>query len=256
MSVEERQAARRRIVARLYPEFNVGGFTRLDPVVAFFTRVNAIIPEGGDVLDFGAGRARWADPDVLDVHTNLRDLRRRAGRVVGVDVDPVVLSNPTLHEAHVVEPGQKLPFADASFDTVMADFVFEHIEESDARATAAEFARIVRPGGWVAARTPNKWGMIGIVARMVPNALHSTVLRRLSPWRAEKDVFPTRYAMNTPRDLRQLFTPDQWNLYVCPHVSEPMYGGLSIWLWRIMGLADRLTPRRFQPVLMVYAERR
>jgi SAM-dependent methyltransferase len=240
----------------MYPEFNVGGFTRLDPVVAFFTRVNAIIPEGGDVLDFGAGRARWADPDVLAVHTTLRDLRRKAGRVVGVDVDPVVLSNPTLHEAHHIAPGQLLPFADDSFDTVVADFVFEHIEPADAGSTAAEFARIVRPGGWVAARTPNKWGMIGVVARLVPNALHSKVLRRLSPWRAEKDVFPTRYAMNTPRDLRRLFGPEDWNLYVCPHVSEPMYGGLSIWMWRLMATVDRLTPRRFQPVLMVFAERR
>ena len=62
---------------------------------------------------------------------------------------------------------------------------------------------MLRPGGWLAARTPNKWGMIGIGARAVPNDLHTRVLRRLQPDRKAEDVFPVRYQMNTRKDLRR-----------------------------------------------------
>jgi len=48
-----------------------------------------------------------------------------------------------------------LPFADASFDVVMASEVLEHIPD-DATAIA-EIARVVRPGGRVAVTVPRWW---------------------------------------------------------------------------------------------------
>lgn len=59
-----------------------------------------------------------------------------------------------------LEPGRamtevditKLPFADASFDAVMAIDVLEHIP--DDRAAFRELHRILRPGGWALLRVP------------------------------------------------------------------------------------------------------
>ena len=240
---------------RLYPEVAAGGFTRHDGFVDFFTRANALLETEGTVLDFGAGRGEWADADLSAYHRRLRDFRASGHRVVGVDVEPAVLKNPTLDEAHVIEPGARLPFDDASFDLVVADYVLEHITERDAPSVAAELHRVIRPGGWFAARTPNKWGVIGVGARIVPNSLHVRVLERLQPGRQAQDVFPTQYHMNTRADLRRLFKSSQWDLFTYAHASEPQYAGRSVAAWRMAAFLDRITPPPLGPTLMVFARR-
>lgn len=240
---------------RMYPEVAAGGFTRHDGFVEFYVRVDALMTPESRVLDFGAGRGQWADGTMSAFHQDLRDLRARASEVVGVDVDPVVLENETLDQAHVIEPGQPLPFEPGSFDLVVADHVLEHIAQEDAPTIVSDLERIIAPGGWFAARTPNKWGMIGIGARLVPNRLHVAVLRILQPGRLAEDVFPTRYAMNTRKDLRRLFGGN-WDLYVYGHASEPQYAGQNVAAWRVAALIDRLTPPRMLPTLMIFARRR
>jgi SAM-dependent methyltransferase len=47
-----------------------------------------------------------------------------------------------------------LPFADATFDRVIAAEVLEHLPADTAAMT--EIARVVRPGGWVAVTVPNR----------------------------------------------------------------------------------------------------
>src|SRR5215213_4558977 len=91
---------------------------------------------------------------------------------------------------------------------------------------AAEVLRVLKPGGWFAARTPNKWGMIGLGARAVPNRLHTRFLHRLQPGRQAEDVFPVEYHMNTRRRLRALFPPPHRTV-VYGHSSEPTYFGHS-----------------------------
>lgn len=241
----------------MYPEVAAGGFTRHDGFVDFFVRARALMGDGASVLDFGAGRGEWADSDSLSpFHRELRDFGLRAKEVVGVDVDPVVLENPTLDRAHVIGAGDPLPFDAGSFDFIVADHVLEHIASADAPGIVAEFERVLAPGGWVAARTPNKWGMIGIGARIVPNRLHVAVLRGLQPGRRAEDVFPTRYAMNTRKDLRRLFAEAAWDVHVYGHASEPQYAGQSVAAWRVAAFMDRLTPPRLLPTLMIFARRK
>ena len=45
---------------KFYPEAAVGGFSQVDGVIEFYTRVNALVDAESRVLDFGAGRAWWA----------------------------------------------------------------------------------------------------------------------------------------------------------------------------------------------------
>lgn len=241
-------------LARLYPEVRAGGYTRYDGFVEFYTRVNALLDSDSEVLDFGAGRGLWAHEPMPALHKQLRAFHERVKSVRGVDVDPVVLENPTLAEAQVIEPGAPLPFDDGTFDVVVADHVLEHIDRDDAPVVAAELVRILKPGGWLAARTPNKWGFIGLGARAVPNKLHTRALTRLQPDRKAQDVFPVRYNMNTRRQLKQLF-PAPLELVVYGHSSEPTYFGSAAPVWRMVQVVDRLTPPRLQPTLMIFVHK-
>lgn len=245
-----------RAASRLYPEVAAGGFTRHDGFVDFYFRVSTLIGPDSVVLDFGAGRGAWTDVDLAPAHRELRDLQSKAKRVVGVDVDDVVLQNPTLDEAHLIKPGEPLPLEAESFDLVVSDYVLEHITHEDAPGVAAEMHRVLKPGGWFAARTPNKWGVIGLGARAVPNDLHVKVLGRLQPGRNAFDVFPTKYAMNTRRDLRRLFPTESWELAVYGHASEPQYAGSSVAAWRAASFIDRITPPPLLPTLMIFARKR
>jgi SAM-dependent methyltransferase len=241
-------------LAKLYPEAAVGGYTRLDGQIEFYTRINALVDEKSRVLDFGAGRGQWALDPMPEMSRRLRTLKGRVAEVVGSDVDEVVMTNPTLDTAAVVELGAPLPFEDESFDLVIADYVLEHINRDDAQDVADDIMRVLKPGGFLAARTPNKWGMIGLGARLIPNDLHIGVLSRLQPGRKPEDVFPTRYAMNTRKHLRRLF--DGQAVHVYGHVNEPTYfGRSSTTVWHLAAGLGRLTPPRLAPTLMIFVQK-
>ncbi len=238
---------------RLYPEAAAGGYSRKDGQIEFYTRINALVDQDSRVLDFGAGRGHWAVDPMPGMSKRLRWLKGRVAEVVGTDVDPVVTTNPALDTAIVTPIGEPLPLDDASFDLVVADYVLEHVNHDDAAALAQDVMRVLKPGGWFAARTPNKWGIIGLGARAVPNSLHVRMLDRLQPGRKAEDVFPTRYAMNTRKDLRRLFAPHA--TYVYGHTSEPQYVGRSPVAWRAAAAFDQLTPPRLAATLMIFVQK-
>ena len=124
------------------------------------------------VLSFGQDR-RWrralvdavasARPRlVLDVATGpagvaLRLARRTGARVVGVDVTPAMLARAKENVARdgrglqvhlALARGERLPFADATFDAVSFTYLLRYV--ADPAATVAELARVLRPGGVLA----------------------------------------------------------------------------------------------------------
>lgn len=233
-------------------EAAAGGFTRNDGSVAFYSRVQALLPSSGTVLDFGAGRGAAVET-AGPYRTRLRDLRASTRRVIGVDVDPIVTENPTLDSA-IVFDGQALPLPDDSVDVIVADMVFEHIEDPD--AVAKEMDRVVRAGGWICARTPNRRGYVARAAQLVPNAHHVRVLRRLQPDRKAMDVFPTQYRMNTQQALRSLFPEPSFLHCSYGHFSDPAYfGGLGP-VAKMVRFANRVTPERYAAMLMVFIQKR
>jgi SAM-dependent methyltransferase len=239
-------------VKAIYPEVEAGGFSRVDGTVSFYTRVNAILADIGSeavVLDYGAGRGSFLE-DPIAFRRNLRALRGRARRVIGIDVDEVVLRNQTVDEAHVVSPGESLPLADASVDLIVSDFTFEHV--SDPAWTTAELDRVLRTGGWLCARTPNRWGYIGLGAQAVPNRLHEMILRRLQPTKRAEDTFPTSYRLNTIRDLKQWFPVGSYDHFIYASDSEPTYVGHSLFAARLTRIGFELTPQRWQSMLNVF----
>jgi SAM-dependent methyltransferase len=239
-----------------YPELAAGGYSRVDGKVAFYQRVQALIgecPERPVIVDFGAGRGAGAE-DPVALRRRLVDLRGPDRRVIGLDVDPVVLGNPLVDDAAVIPGSGRLPLEDASVDLLVCDFVWEHID--DPETVVAEFHRVLKPGGWVCALTPNRWGYIAVAARMVPNRLHVAALRRLQPHKAERDTFPTAYRMNTRRAFERLFPSDRFHLVAYTHDPEPyLYAGSSL-LFTTVVSGLRFLPPALRSLWMVFVQKR
>ena len=110
-----------------------GGLELTDRLVAL-----AAPAAGGRVLDVGCGGG------VTAAH-----LAERWGlRVTGVDASPGQVARATRERPglHVVTArAEALPFADASYDAVLAECVLSTL--ADARAALAEMARVLRPDG-------------------------------------------------------------------------------------------------------------
>jgi len=103
------------------------------------------------------------DGSVLDVATGtgavaIELVRQKGCRVVGVDQSPEMLAGAKARveaaglsdRITLVEGGaEQLPFPDGAFDALTFTYLLRYVE--DPGATLAELARVVRPGGIVAA---------------------------------------------------------------------------------------------------------
>lgn len=241
------------LTARFFPEVAAGGFSRIDGTVAFYVRVNALVSSSSVVVDFGAGRGRFMD-DPVAYKRDMRRLQGRVQRVIGLDVDDAVLQNATVDESHVISDGEPLPVADESVDLVVSDFTFEHV--ADPEWLAAELSRILKPGGWICARTPNKYGYVSVFARLVPNSLHVAVLRIVQPHKKSIDTFPTRYRLNTRRELRRHFPEQRFDHIVFEHDAQPAYVANWTFGWRVGLFLTRILPRRFYTMLFVFLRKK
>ena len=235
-----------------YPEANISGFSHVDGTVAFYSQIAAVVKPDSEVLDFGAGRGEAPLQDTVDYRRNLMVFTGRCAHVEGCDMDDAVLRNPFLDHAEVVAVGERLPYDDDRFDIVVARAVFEHLD--DPAFAASELLRVTKPGGLIAAFTPNKWGYIAVAARLVPNRMHRSALTAIQPDRQPEDVFPTRYRLNTPKALRRAF-PDA-DVFVTRTAAEPAYYFGSPLLYRLGRWVDKHLPNALQPLLYVYIRKR
>lgn len=244
---------RGRTLPRLYPEVDAGGFARNDQRVTFYTRINALLRPSMNVLEFGAGRGRHVENDTGYVRT-LTTIKGKCINYMGCDVDRAVLLNPLLEHAYVTEPGKPLPFPTHSINMVISFAVFEHLDDPD--FYARELERVLVPGGWICAWTPNKWSYFAMSARLVPNSLHARVLRLLRSDRTEADIFPTVYKLNTLADIRRHFPVEQFEHYSYIFSGPPAYDGGRMtlaWLW---SLWNKLLPSSMGQYIHIFLRKR
>ena len=206
------------------------------------------------VLDYGAGRGSQLTRSDAPYRRDLATLHGKVAKLVAVDVDPAVIQNIHCDEAVVIDAGRKLPFEDGSFDLVVADWVIEHIQ--DPAFFESEVRRVLRPGGWFCARTPNAWGITGMGARLIPNRAHVPILRILQPQREAVDVFPVTYKLNSRRAIRRQFPAQHWNNASYVSNSEPGYFARSPMLMLLVLIFWRFVPRSLYMNLMVFVQRR
>jgi SAM-dependent methyltransferase len=141
-------------------------------------------------LDLGCGHQVF--PDWIDQDS----IVRRAAVVVGIDPDAGSIKHHKAIRNRVV--GLELPFATGSFDLITANMVFEHLENP--AAVLADLRRVLAPGGKLIFHTVNRRYWKVTVARGIPQSLKT----RLVHWmegRAEADIYPTHYRINTQRDI-------------------------------------------------------
>lgn len=239
---------------RFFPEIGAGGFSRIDGTVAFYQRVNSLLKKSDVLLDYGAGRGAAYMDDNCKYRRDLCNFRTKVSKVIGVDVDEVVLKNPALDEAYVFVAGESLSLADKSIDIVVSDFVFEHI--SDPAQAAKELDRVLKPGGWLCARTPNRNGYIALGNRLVPETIKMRILGRLQPERKEQDVFPALYRMNTFRSLLKYFPAERFEHFSYTWDPEPAYHANSRFFYSIWRAIQGITPAPFRAMLMVFFQKR
>ena len=114
---------------------------------------------GESVMDLGCGGGRHSFEALL-----------RGATVTSVDIDGAVLKDVASMVAALRSEGRiaekvtshcvnasalELPFADGSFDVVIASEVMEHVE--DDAAAFSEMARVLRKGGRAAVSVPRWW---------------------------------------------------------------------------------------------------
>ena len=137
---------------------------------------------------------------------------------------------------------------------MLCDHVLEHVE--DPLAFAAEVARVLAPGGWFCARTPNRWGYVAMAARAIPEGLHAAVLSRAQPHRKAEDVFPAFYRLNDRAALRRAFPEAEWSHHVHLWNSEPAYAGRSALAWRAARLLAAALPEGMGTTVHAFLRRR
>jgi SAM-dependent methyltransferase len=221
-----------------------------DSIVPFLGVAQLLATEAEVVVDVGCGRGSIADAGADRV---FHDLRGPGRTVIGIDLDPVGKTNPLIDEFRLIDPALRWPLDDGSVDLAVSDFTLEHVD--DPPAFVAELARTLRPGGVFVGRTISRYSPLSVVARAVPNDRHRSWLKVLQPRRREQDVFPTRYWINTERELRTLFG-GAFELNIVHRVGLEQY--LLRWprLARAVMAVEPRLPKAMQMTLVVYARRR
>jgi SAM-dependent methyltransferase len=138
-------------------------------------------------------RAIAPDARVLEVGSGAHGLVFFFGTTRGVGVDPLACDYAALfpawqHRARTIAAaGERLPFADGSFDVVLCDNVVDHAE--DPARIVKELTRVLAPGGLLyftvnfhhsvysaAARLHSAWNAAGLRLEVGPFADHTVHL--------------------------------------------------------------------------------
>ena len=239
------------LLHRFYPEMAFGGFTRVSGTLDFFVRINALVKPTDRILDYGAGRGATLETGGTPFTRGLMTFKGRVAHVEGCDIDEAVLENPFLDHAAVITPNGPLPYPDNSFDGIFCSWVFEHIEFPQAFAT--EVMRVLKPGGFLAAMTPNKHGYIALASKLAGNARHIKFLSRVQPGRNDFDVFPTFYRLNTRKDIGEAFKGHEVVTYGMS--SEPAYHFNNTLIFRAFRAVHALTPAPLHTALMIFVRK-
>ncbi len=183
-------------------------------------RVESLLgPDVNVLLDAGCGRTAPV----------LRKFIGKVPRLIGVELVDFK-DVPEGIETYNTDLG-RLPLPDACVDLVMSRSVFEHL--TDPASVYHELARVLRPGGRIVFLTANMWDYGTLVARMVPNRLHGSIVKAVEG-RAEEDTFPTAYRTNTRADVERLagdagLRVSQF-VYLSQYPNYLMFNGVAFFL--------------------------
>jgi ubiquinone/menaquinone biosynthesis C-methylase UbiE len=162
------------------------------PQDIYAQRLRELLQPGTRWLDAGCGRRLL--PAFLPAASALTsELIDRAACLVGVDLDQAALASNQDCPNRVRCTLTRLPLTDACVDLVTSNMTFEHVEQPG--TALGEIRRVLRPDGRLLIHTPNLLYFDTAAARVIPEAWHPWIVRRLDG-RAEEDVYPKYYRFN------------------------------------------------------------
>lgn len=250
---EKSSGTRRDYKIRYYPESRFGGYSDIDQLVVFYTRVRSLLEPSFTVLDIGCGRGKHAERRTP--RTDLKILKEKCQKVIGVDIDPDAQRNPFVDEFHLVAIDSAWPLPDSTVDLAVCDYVLEHVENPD--LFFAECRRVLKPGGYLCLRTTNALSYFGIAARLVPDRFHSAIIQRayVNP-RKEEDIFPKRFRCNTVLAIRKALDRHGFEHSVYGYQSDPAHLAFSRVSYFLGVMFQRFAPRSLRAGIFVFARRR
>lgn len=219
------------IFDRAYPDFRDAGQRYCDHVAAVTQPTSC-------VLDVGCGRMSLA-----------AEALQQVAHLIGIDlVHADLLQNPLVHGAAVATANQ-LPFADATFDVVISQWVVEHFQ--DPQTAFNEMCRVLKTGGYLVFLTTNANNYIPLVSRLVPDRLQKTLIHRLLR-RPSHESFPTFYRANTRRAIQQLAKAAGLKVQEVDYIANPFYMAFNVGLFRVALAYEKLTDWRPLNPLKLY----
>ncbi|MFC7752722.1 class I SAM-dependent methyltransferase [Tsukamurella soli] len=129
-----------------------------DALLPFYDLMSLVLG-AGEVHERLLAEATPCGPRILEIGCGTGNLLVRAARgasdltVVGCDPDPRAVDRARRKVRRLpgvrvdVAYAQRLPYPDASFDTVLSALMWHHLDGEAKTAAAAEVARVLRPGG-------------------------------------------------------------------------------------------------------------
>lgn len=180
---------------------------------AYYEALCSVLRPEARWLDMGCGHQVFADWMKREEQEAIASCRT----VTGIDLDWAGLRGHAGITRRVFGDLTRLPFADASCEVVSANMVVEHLAEP--ADVLAEVHRVLTANGTFVFHTPNyhHWGTR--IATAMPDRLKK-VLIRLLEGRAEADVFPTHYRMNTAKAIRRLADRCGFDVVMLQYVSS------------------------------------
>lgn len=173
--------------------------------------VESLVTETTTWVDVGGGHQVFPSNPSLAMK-----LSQRCKLLVGIDPSENLVRNEFVHQR--IQASLEDATLTETFDLATFHMVAEHIEEP-AKVCAA-LSNIVKPGGHVVILTPYKWSLASTVAAIIPNRFHAIAIRSSSTSRVESDVFPTRYRLNTRRDLQKHLSNAGFDEVFFQHVAD------------------------------------
>lgn len=182
------------------------------------------------LLDLGCGRGGL-----------IEQLNHPLPQTMGLDPDLASLRQHRLDFSRVQGTSEALPYADGSFDVIIASWLLEHVPQP--ARDMREVARVLRPGGAFIFITPNARHPLALLNRLLGRG--EGIQNRLVQWlygRAAGDTFPTYYEANSRQDLLRLAAASGLELEVLKAVPDPTYLALNKTLFRVMQKVEEALP--------------
>ncbi|QQS49218.1 MAG: methyltransferase domain-containing protein [Acidobacteriota bacterium] len=222
------------------------------PQAVFLDRLIEATRDRPRWLDVGCGRS-VVPPWLKGAEEAEAALIRRSGLLAGADPDFGALRENRSCALRVCFDGQRLPFADSSFDLVTSNMVFEHVERPE--VLLREIRRVLGRGGRMLALTPNWLDFVTIGSRLIPDRLQRQLVSRIEG-RAEAEIYPTRFRFNRPAVIARMLGDCGFTQCRIENLEHPdIYSGVPL-LARLESTWHRLAGRypALRGVLMLEAE--